>query len=317
MKKLCFSLLAGLIAGYTSNAQTVIPQLSPNGGPMNSSGSWVYFASGGTKVSIQETWGLNLTGAADRPVRLFNSSLLVGYAGYGINYGTDNAYISGNVGIGTYNTFAKLQIQGGFDTNDGRLAIVQANKNNGNYASLFLKTDDDPTNSRLKTGLMATGVGSWGVADLSFILNGEANHNNATIADTKMIIKASGKVGIGTQNPDAQLTVKGTIHASEVRVDINVPAPDYVFDKDYKIRPLVYLEEYISTNKHLPEIPSAKAIEKEGVNLSEMNMKLLKKVEELTLYLIEQNKQQEGLRHQLKYQQKEINQLKKQIKPKG
>ncbi len=116
-----------------------------------------------------------------------------------------------------------------------------------------------------------------------------------------------GDVGIGTSTPDQKLTVKGKIHAEEVIVDLNVPAPDYVFEEGYNLRELSEVKEFIETNKHLPEVPSAKQMEEEGVSVSEMNMLLLKKVEELTLYVISQQET-------LKKQQQEIESLKSQIK---
>ena len=109
-----------------------------------------------------------------------------------------------------------------------------------------------------------------------------------------------GSVGIGTTNPDSKLTVNGTIHSTEVKVDLNVPGPDYVFEEDYNLRSLEETEAYIKENKHLPEIPSAKEMEANGLELGEMNMLLLKKVEELTLYLIQSNKEKEELSQQLK-----------------
>ncbi|WCT13686.1 tail fiber protein [Mucilaginibacter jinjuensis] len=87
----------------------------------------------------------------------------------------------------------------------------------------------------------------------------------------------AGYVGIGTTQPDKELTVKGTIHASEVLIDQNVPQPDYVFDKDYDLAPLKKVSTYIDQNHHLPEIPSAAQVAKEGINLAEMDVKLLKK----------------------------------------
>ena len=99
-----------------------------------------------------------------------------------------------------------------------------------------------------------------------------------------------GNLGIATSIPDEKLTVNGNIHAKEVRVDLSVPGPDYVFESDYKLRELVELGQYIRKNKHLPEIPSAKEMEKEGVEIGKLNMVLLKKVEELTLHLIKLNK---------------------------
>lgn len=101
----------------------------------------------------------------------------------------------------------------------------------------------------------------------------------------------SGNVGIGTSLPDAKLTVKGTIHTQEVKVDLQVPGPDYVFNDDYKLITLAEIKDYIAKNRHLPEIQSAVQMEKEGLNLGDLNIKLLKKVEELTLYLIEKESQ--------------------------
>lgn len=105
-----------------------------------------------------------------------------------------------------------------------------------------------------------------------------------------------GKVGIGTINPDSKLTVKGGIHAEEVLIDTSVPTPDYVFENDYNLLPLSELEAYIKSNKHLPEVPSAEQLKADGLNVEKMNMLLLKKVEELTLHLIEQSKDIEKLK---------------------
>lgn len=98
-------------------------------------------------------------------------------------------------------------------------------------------------------------------------------------------------VGIGTTAPDEKLTVKGKIHAQEIKVDmLGALVPDYVFENNYKLKTLEEVENYIEENKHLPEIPSAQEIEKNGLMLAEMNLVLLKKMEEMTLYMIEQNK---------------------------
>ncbi len=106
-------------------------------------------------------------------------------------------------------------------------------------------------------------------------------------AGAKIAIRAvdNGYVGIGTANPDQQLTVNGTIHSKAVLVDNNVH-PDYVFDKSYDLPTLSAIKIYIDKNHHLPEIPSAAEVAKNGQNVGEMNALLLKKVEELTLYLI-------------------------------
>lgn len=98
-----------------------------------------------------------------------------------------------------------------------------------------------------------------------------------------------GDVGIGTQNPDAKLTVAGDIHSQEVKIVVDAGA-DFVFENDYKLPALEYLEKYLKRNKHLPEIPSEKEMQENGLYLAEMNIKLLQKIEELTLYTIAQEK---------------------------
>lgn len=122
-----------------------------------------------------------------------------------------------------------------------------------------------------------------------------------------------GKVGIGTHNPDHELTVKGKIHAEEVIVDLSVPAPDYVFEPSYELITIEELEEYIQENKHLPEVPSAKVMEENGITLGEMNMILLKKIEELTLYTIEQQKDLELSLQKLKDEREAIVKLQKDV----
>ena len=125
-----------------------------------------------------------------------------------------------------------------------------------------------------------------------------------------------GNVGIGTTNPQNKLDVNGTIHSKQVIVDLNGWS-DYVFKKDYTLTPLSDVKTYIDQNHHLPEIPSAEQVAKEGINLGEMNAKLLKKIEELTLYLIQQKEdliqQRKDSENKLTSQQKEINELKERI----
>ncbi|WP_428231952.1 hypothetical protein [Flavobacterium sp.] len=122
----------------------------------------------------------------------------------------------------------------------------------------------------------------------------------------------NGNLGIGTTVPDEKLTVKGKIHTQEVRVDMTGPlVPDYVFENDYKLKTLQEVESYIKENKHLPEIPSAKEIEKNGLMLAEMNMALLKKMEEMTLYMIEMKKENEILKNNQKLLEQEFKNFKK------
>tara|TARA_R110000850_G_scaffold150497_1_gene273257 strand:+ start:171197 stop:171667 length:471 start_codon:yes stop_codon:yes gene_type:complete len=111
-----------------------------------------------------------------------------------------------------------------------------------------------------------------------------------------------GYIGIGTTTPDALLTVKGSIHTQEVLIDLEgAVAPDYVFETyfegtsqlkpEYKFLTLTEIESFIKKNHHLPKVPAAAEMDKDGLSLKEMNLLLLEKIEELTLHTIEQQKQ--------------------------
>jgi trimeric autotransporter adhesin len=108
-----------------------------------------------------------------------------------------------------------------------------------------------------------------------------------------------GTVAATKTSIDYKLYVEKGILAEKVKVSVQANWPDYVFGKDYSLMPLKEVENYISTNNHLPEVPSAEVIAKDGLDLGKMDATLLKKVEELTLYLIEQNKKIEVLQNEL------------------
>ena len=95
------------------------------------------------------------------------------------------------------------------------------------------------------------------------------------------------------------MAVNGTIHAKEVLVDL-VGWPDYVFEKNYSLMSLEELENSIKENKRLPNIPSADEVECDGIGLGDMNKKLIEKIEELTLYVIQLNKELQDVKSQLK-----------------
>ncbi|MFT5103000.1 MAG: hypothetical protein ACI86C_000651 [Candidatus Latescibacterota bacterium] len=127
----------------------------------------------------------------------------------------------------------------------------------------------------------------------------------------KNITERDGKIGIGTTSPDELLTVKGKIHTQEVLVDLNgAVAPDYVFENyfhgasklkpDYTFPSLASVSKFVEQHHHLPNVPSAATLEKEGLSLKQMNLILLQKIEELTLYTIEQQKQLDLLNEKVK-----------------
>jgi hypothetical protein len=186
---------------------------------------------------------------------------------------------SGNLGIGTTTPISKLSVVIPVST-----STVGADPNA--YGAYF--TD----NTSATLAIRSLGNGSMHLttdgSGRKLILGGGG-------FEQTLFLTTGGNVGIGTANPDQRLTVNGTIHSKEVKVDLSVPGPDYVFEKDYDLLSLTELETYINQNKHLPEVPSSKEMEKDGLNLKEMNLILLKKVEELTLHLIAQQKHVERI----------------------
>ncbi len=107
-----------------------------------------------------------------------------------------------------------------------------------------------------------------------------------------------GEVGIGTDDPNHKLEVNGTIRAKEVKIDNNY-WPDYVFSEDYKLSTLDEVARHIEENKHLPGIPSAKEVSENGLSVSEIQGKLLQKIEEMTLYMIRQEKEIKQLKEEV------------------
>ncbi len=115
--------------------------------------------------------------------------------------------------------------------------------------------------------------------------------NNVFLSDSAVM------VGIGTDSPDNALDVCGVVRAEEVIVESDWA--DFVFEDDYLLPQLKDVEQFIDDNGHLPDIPSAKDVKANGVSVGEMNAKLLQKVEELTLYVIEQQKEIDELKRQI------------------
>lgn len=233
------------------------------------------------------------TGAASGGFMSF-STTPAGSAGSVLNAEVERMRItaSGNVGIGTTNPSAKLHTSGS------------------------LRFEGLATNNTLTNILAADASGNISWRDASTFGSG-GGASQWTTSSTNIYYN-TGNVGIGTTNiTDAgyKLFVEGAIRSRKVRVD-QLTWSDFVFDNDYRLPSLPEVEKFIKDNHHLADVPSAKEVEKEGLDLGNNQAVLLRKIEELTLYIIDLNKKSEEQNKkitELQKQDTEMKELKKQM----
>jgi len=225
-----------------------------------------------------------------------------------------------------------------FAHNDGRLLFRRTDNNADGGIKFALKGDHVGIGTSAPSSLLdavsannnKTRLNYADTPSVSFIPNNGNSHfhishtldnrltisQGSNVANNKLLtIVNSGAVGIGTTSPDAKLAVNGKIHAKEVKVDLT-GWPDYVFANNHDLPTLKEVEKHIKEKGHLIKIPSAKEVEENGVELGEMNKLLLEKIEELTLYTLEQEKklmQMKNLELELELQGEAIKELKAEI----
>jgi hypothetical protein len=246
---------------------------------------------------------------------------------------------TGNIGLGTLTPTSRFQVNSGdVSINSGKLLLgTVANFNDSGYGwgiksdkPFVIANSTFPLIELRSTSPTAYGWADFAVATGDYYFSDKAKKGDvvlrgyttgsliftndalgdikfATKADNvagtttkiQLIIDKNGNIGMGTETPDAKLAVNGLIHTKEVKVDL-LGWPDYVFKKDFQLPSLKQVEDQIIKEGHLKDIPSAKEVETDGVKLGEMNKLLLQKVEELTLYIIEMNKELQQVKSQLK-----------------
>ncbi|NQU35009.1 MAG: hypothetical protein HQ521_17420 [Bacteroidetes bacterium] len=191
----------------------------------------------------------------------------------------------GNIGIGTQTPIGNFQIHD--PNNQHNIMYITPKSTTGDSSSVFFAEDDDAS-----TGMywMYDGTGNrmglWGKTSYG-----------GPYGPHMLINRNSGDMAIGGENfaTGYKLSVEGKVICEEVRVSLQADWPDYVFEENYNLMPIVDLKNFINTNGHLPNIPPAEKLESSGIEIGEMQRLLLEKVEELSLYIIEQEARIEKL----------------------
>ncbi|MDP5202021.1 hypothetical protein [Flavobacterium sp. DG2-3] len=208
---------------------------------------------------------------------------------------------SGNVGIGTIYSTSSLTIR-----------KIPEMKNSHIYFGDPEAVSGQPSSKLCFGGFGIQNAGFTWIPNSSIdqgkLLLSFGGSDNTMENEVKMTFKSNGNVGIGTTNPNNKLDVNGTIHSKEVKVDMTGWS-DFVFKKNYNLPTLEKVEKHIAEKGHLENIPSEEEVLKNGINLGEMNSKLLQKIEELTLYIIEQDKKTEKLKTIISEQNKRLDKL--------
>ena len=224
---------------------------------------------------------------------------------------------SGNVGIGTTSPQQALEVNGNINVGSN---IQNTSTKNETYGSklFFLgahRNTDDLWIARYNVS------GSPNLSEIRVNIGDDPTHfgDKFVIGATKsevwyprFIVRGDGYVGVGTTTPDSKLSVNGNIHTKEVKVDLSGWS-DFVFEKGYELPTLEEVANHIAQQGHLKDIPSTAEVKENGILVGEMNAKLLQKIEELTLYLIAENKQNTKQQEVIQKQAQLIEKLEKRM----
>ncbi|NME71412.1 vacuolar protein sorting family 37 protein [Flammeovirga aprica] len=175
----------------------------------------------------------------------------------------------GKLGVGTFTPSNKLDV-----------------KSSSNNVDPIIESENDLNTS----SYFYTACSTSEIANMTIIEN--------TLRNPILFNPYGGNVGIGKVNPNYKFSVYGKINSDDVHVKVSSTS-NRVFDAEYNLLSLQETQEYITENKHLPEMPSAEEMKEDGIELGEMNLKLLKKIEELTLHQIELMQEMRALKNEL------------------
>lgn len=309
--RIAFAALVGIACSQPTSAQWTNTSLLNSAFSSNSDQQYPSYRNelGSSQLTIGANWTGGLT-----DLSLINSNIgntaAGGFSFWQMTSPSSKRLLTyfqgnGNVGIGTAYPGARLQVEGNIRATGGSFSSIYSGNTDVLYPNNVVNAGGE---AQLSIGANWTG----GMTDLSLINSNLFNTSGGgftfwqmTSSTSKRFLayfRGDGSVGIGTTNPGQfKLAVEGKIGAQEI--EVRAPGQgwaDFVFKPDYVLPPLRTVETFIRQHGHLPDIPSEAVVKADGIAVGAMQSKLLQKIEELTIYVIQQQKQIDRLNSQVK-----------------